>query len=79
MIGDTEAVGETMEGRVAQKEGDEEVWARCFHDKVISRKLHQAVWRLITHKGVGCLLPGDVYTQTGSPVADILQEIHPDT
>ena len=52
--------------------------ARSFHDTVLSRKLRQAVRQATDWEGGGCLLPEDKYTKTGRPVAEVLQENHPD-
>ena len=52
--------------------------ARSFHETVLSGKLCQAVHRATDQEGGGYLLLGDKCTKTGRPVADILQEKHPD-
>ena len=59
------------------KEEDNAV-AQSFHETVLSGKLRQAVRRATDREGGGCLLPGDKCTETGRPVADVLQEKHPD-
>ena len=44
---------------------------------ILSGKLSQAVRPATNMKGVGCILLYDQCTNTGQPVADILQEKHP--
>ena len=50
---------------------------RSFHSTLLSGKLQQAFHRATDREGGGCLLPGDVCTKTGRPVADVLREKHP--
>ena len=45
----------------------------------MSGKLRQAVCWVTDREGGGCLLPYDQFTKTGQPVAEFLQEKHPDT
>ena len=52
--------------------------ARSFHETVLSGKLGQAVCQSTDREGGGCLLLGDKCTKNGQPVADVLQEKHPD-
>ena len=51
---------------------------RSFHETVLSGKLRQAVRRATDQEEGGCLLPEDLYTKTGRPVAEVLQEKHLD-
>ena len=79
LVGDAEAEGAAREGRAdfSGKEEDDAV-ARSFHETVLSGKLRQAVRRATDREGRGCLLLGGKFTKTGRPVADVLQEKHPD-
>ena len=52
--------------------------ARSFHETVLSGKLRQADRRATDREGGGCILPEDTCTKTGRPVAEVLQEKHPD-
>ena len=79
LVVDAEAEGSSREGRatIGGEEEDEAV-ARSFHETVLSGKLRQAVRQETKRKGGGCLLPDDQCTNTGRPVAEVLQENHPD-
>ena len=50
-----------------------------FHDTVLSENICQAVQRLTSHGGWGCLLIEGAFTKTGRPVIDVLREKHLDT
>ena len=78
-MGEAEVEGADREGRSAFS-GEEEdgAVARSFHETVLSGKLRQSVRRPTDREGGGCLLPEDQCTKTGRPVADVLQEKHPD-
>ena len=78
-MGDAEAEGAAQEGRVASggKEEDKAV-ARSYHNTVLSGNLRQAVHQATDREGGGCLLPDDQCTKPGQPVAEVLQEKHPD-
>ena len=78
LVGGIEEEGASREGRVAREEGDEEVQVRQFHDIVLYGNLCQAVQRLTAREGGGCLLPGEVCTNTGQMLADVLREKQPD-
>ena len=52
--------------------------AQSFNKTVLLGKLRQAVRRATDREGVGCLLPEDLCTKTGRPVADVLREKHLD-
>ena len=79
LVGYAETKGAAREGRVTRGEGDEDVRAWQFHGTVLFGKLRQVVQTLTTHKGGGCLLPGDVCKKTKRLVADVLEGKHPDT
>ena len=79
LVGDAEAEEAAREGRAAISGKEEDnAMAQSFHERVLSGKLRQAVRRATERVGGGCLLPGDKCTKTGRPVADVLQEKHPD-
>ena len=79
LVGDTDAEGASREGRAALSgEEEEDAVAQSFHETVLSGKLRQAVRRVIDREGGGCLLPEEKCTKTGRPVAEVLQEKHPD-
>ena len=71
--------GAVREGRASfsGKEEDDAV-APSFHKNMLSGKLRQAVRQATNRKGGGCLLPEDKCSKTGRPVAEVLQEKHPD-
>ena len=79
LVGDSEAEGAAREGRTASggKEEDDAV-AWIYQDRVLSGKIRQAVLQAIKMEGGGCLLPDDQCTKTRRPVAEVLQEKHPD-
>ena len=79
LVGDADVEEAALEGSAAfiGKEEDDAV-AQSFHETVFSGKLRQAVCRATNREGGGCLLPDDQCTKTGRPVADVLQEKHPD-
>ena len=79
LVGDAEAEGAAREGRAAFiGEDEDDAMARSFHETVLLGKLRQALRRATDREGGGCLLPGDKCTETGRPVADVLQEKHLD-
>ena len=59
-------------------EEEDDAVARSFYETVLSGNLRQDVRRATFREGGGCLLPGEKCTKTGRPVADVLQEKHPD-
>ena len=70
LVGDAKAEGDAREGRAAfSGEEEEDAVARSFHETVLSGKLWQAVCRATYREGGGCLLPEDLCTKTGRPVA----------
>ena len=79
LVGDAEAKGAAREGRAAsdRKEEDESV-ARSYRGTVLSGKLRKAIRWATNREGGGCLLPDDQCNKTGRPVAEVLQEKHPD-
>ena len=79
MVGDADSEGAAQEGRAASgsKEEDKAIgWN--YHDTVLSGKLQQAVYWATNREGGGCLLPDEQCKKTGRPVAEVLQEKHPD-
>ena len=78
-MGYDKAEGVSREGRAASggKEEDEAV-ARSFHKTVLSGNLRQAFRWATDREGDGCLLPDDQCTKTWRPIAEVLQEKHPD-
>ena len=78
-VWDAKAEGGTREGRAASGgEEEEEAISRRYHDTVLSGKLRQAACWATNREGGGCLLPDDQCTKTGQPIAEVLQEKHPD-
>jgi len=56
---------------------DQESEARSFNAKVLSGRLCSAV-RTLTHRsGGGVMMPDDLCTKTGRPVAEVMQDKHP--
>ena len=79
LVGDAEAEGAAREGRAASGgEEEDSTINRSYHDTVFSGKLRQDVRRETDREEGGCLLPYDQCTKTGRPVAEFLQEKHPD-
>ena len=74
LVGDAEVEGAAREGRATfiRKEEDNAL-ARSFHETVLSGKLRQAVRWATYREGGGCLLPDDLCTKTGRPVAEVLR------
>ena len=66
------------QGRLQQRGGGRRRGVKLLQDCVLSGKLRQAVPRATDREGVGCLLPDDQCTKTGRPVAEVLQEKHPE-
>ena len=79
LVGDAEVEGAEREGRAASggKEENKAV-ARSYYNMVLFGKLRQAVRRATDREGGGCLLPDGQCTKTGRPVAEVLQEKHPE-
>ena len=79
LMGGVLAEGRASKGRIKRREEEEEGFlAHSFHSTLLSGDIHQAVRQTADHEEMGFLLPGDVYTKTGRPVADVLQEKHTD-
>ena len=80
LVGDVEAEGDAKEGRAASGgEEEDQMVSRSCHDTILSGKLKQAVCWETNREGGGFLLPDDQCTKTRKPVAEDLQEKHPDT
>ena len=52
--------------------------AQSYYDTELSVKLRQAVHQATDREGGGCLLPDDQCIKTRQPVAEFIQEKHPD-
>ena len=78
-MGDALAEGRDREGHFDRRAEEEEDCLVCrFHSNFLSGNMRQAVQRATGREGGSCLLLRDVCTKTGRPVADVLQEKHPD-
>ena len=79
LVGDSKAEGDAREGRAAFScEEEDYAVARSFHETFLLGKLRQAVRRATDRERGGCLLPEDLCTKTGRPVAEVLWEKHLD-
>ena len=79
LVGDAEAEGTALEGRsVSGGKEEDDAMAQSSHKTVLLGKLWQAIRWTTNREGGGCLLPDDQCTKTVRPVAEVLQEKHPD-
>ena len=79
LVRDAEAEGAAREGRAAfSGEEEDDTMARSSHETLLSGKFRQDVRRATDREGGGYLVPGEKYTNTKQPVADVLWEKHPD-
>ena len=80
LVGDAKAEGAARKGRAAfSGEEEDDAVAPSFHETVLSGKLRQAVHCATNREGGGgCPLPEEKCTKIGQPVAEVLQEKHPD-
>ena len=79
LVGDAEAEGAAKCGKAAfigEEQEDSVAWG--FHETVLSGKLQKSLRRATEREGGGCLLPEDLCTKTGRPVAEVLHEKNPD-
>ena len=79
LVWDVLVEGRYQEGRInICVEEEDDCLARSFHITVLSGNLQQAVYKANGREGGGgCLLPEDVFTKTGRPVAYALWEKNP--